>query len=188
MTLPSRPILVAAVPVAALLGVLIGRFTAHPRVETVEKVRVDEKVVYRDRIVEAKASSDDTAKVQAVRTVTVVKTRWLPGGVVEKEATTTAAKDTTATEAKRATTNVTTERAVDSQRIQDVYRTTIVDNRPNWSVSLMPGVQFAGEKAVALYGPGVLGASVEHRFIGPVFLGAWGSTSGAAGISIRSEW
>lgn len=188
MTLPSKPILVAVVPVAALLGVLIGRFTAHARVETVEKVRVDEKVVFKDRIVDAKASSDDTSKVQAVRTVTVVKTRWLPGGVVEKEATTTAAKDTAATEAKRATTNVTTERAVDSQRIQDVYRTTIVDNRPNWSVSLMPGVQFAGEKAITLYGPGVLGASVERRILGPIWMGVWGSTSGAAGVVLKGEF
>jgi hypothetical protein len=63
-----------------------------------------------------------------------------------------------------------------------------VDARPSWSVSLMPGVQFAGSKAVTVYGPAVLGASVDHRFIGPVFLGAWGSSSGAAGISIRGEF
>ncbi len=31
------------------------------------------------------------------------------------------------------------------------------------------------------------GATVEHRFIGPVRLGVWASTSGAAGISIRGD-
>lgn len=188
MTLPSKPILVAAVPVAALLGVLIGRFTVHPRVETVEKVKYQDRTVWKDRIVEAKASSDDTSKVKAVRTVTVVKTRWLPGGVVEKEATTTAAKDTTATEAKRENTHRTIDSEAQKATVTEMTKTVTVDARPNWSVSLMPGIQFAGEKAVTLYGPGVLGASVERRIIGPVWMGAWGSTSGAAGISIRSEW
>ena len=189
MKFPTQPyVTVSAFLVASLLSFLGGRASKHQRIETVEKVRVDEKVVFKDRIVEAKATSKDSLQVQAVRTVTVVKTRWLPGGVVEKEATTTAAKDTTATEAKRENTHRTIDSEAQKATVTELTKTATVDARPNWSVSLLPGVQFAGEKAVTLYGPGVLGASVERRIIGPVWMGAWASTSGAAGVVLKGEF
>jgi len=142
----------------------------------VEKVRT---VTVRD-VVHAKA---EEAKV---RTVTVTKWRWLPGGVVEADATTTKQADTDTHETKQAHAGATKDRAVDV-RTTTVELHTSTPVRPNWSISLMPGAQLFGSKAVPLYGPLVLGASVEHRFIGPVSLGVWASTSGAAGITLRLD-
>jgi hypothetical protein len=33
----------------------------------------------------------------------------------------------------------------------------------------------------------VVGASVERRIIGPIFVGLWGNTAGAAGVTVKLE-
>ena len=184
MTLPYRPyVTVAAVLVASLLSFLGGRASKHPRVETVEKVRVETQ--WKDRIVTQTVHDVQVQHDVATRTVTVTKWAKAPDGtpVVTQETH----------QEKQSETKRDDKSAKHVDRVAEAQQTvvTLKTERPalpSWSVSLLPGVQFAGEKAVTVFGPAVVGASVERRIIGPVFAGVWGSTSGAAGISIRSEW
>jgi hypothetical protein len=144
--------------------------------------------------VEAIAHKTSAADVET-KTVTVVK--WLPAAPskagcpelpahVEQETTTethavtarTADTQRAAVVAKRQDQRVATQQTV-------VELHTSTPARPTWSGALMPGAQLFGSKAITLYGPLVLGASIEHRFAGPVSLGVWGSTSGAVGITVR---
>ena len=59
---------------------------------------------------------------------------------------------------------------------------TSVPVAKQWSISVMPGVDLTGRSALPYHA--VVGASVEHRFIGPLFLGLHGNTAGVVGISI----
>jgi len=90
-----------------------------------------------------------------------------------------------ADEQRKADTKAT--RDVVAEDHQTVVTLHTVEARPSWSVALMPGYQLAGEKAVPLRGDMVVGAAVERRLVGGLFLGAWGSTSGAAGLLVRYE-
>lgn len=183
MTIPSKPLLVAAVPVAALLGVIIGRYTAHPRVETVEKVRVETQ--YKDRVVTKTVHDVQTVHDVATRTVTVTKWAKAPDGTPVVTQETHQEKQSETKRDDRSAKHV--DRVAEAQQTVVTLKTER-PALPNWSVSLMPGVQFAGEKAVTLYGPGVIGASVERRIVGPVWMGAWASTSGAAGVVLKGEF
>ena len=213
MTLPSKPILVAVVPVAALLGVLIGRYTKHAPAAVKDERHETVDTKSSERLVSALAELDQMrkdlatwqAKASTLNTSSTVVTKWLPAVAaangcpaipahVEQVATNESHAEEHSQGGSKATTDESKRTDSKSQRdsAAEAHEAVVTlhteKSLPDWSVSFMPGVQFAGEKAVTLYGPTVVGASVEHRFIGPVFLGAWASTSGAAGISIRSEW
>ena len=79
-------------------------------------------------------------------------------------------------------------------RHEDTRRETLIDRssstsvRSDWVVSLQVGAQFKGDPALQLAGPLVLGADVKRRIAGGVAAGVWGSTSGAAGVSVSVEW
>lgn len=185
MTVPIR---IAASALALGAAFLAGRFSRSERVVTKDVVHVEQKIEYRDRVVTQTAKVASVDQAAQIRTVTVVKTRWLPGGAVEKEQTTTLAKDTDRHEAKQESTQATRDvLATKDLRLDETHATERTE-RPGWSLALLPGYQFAGSKAINLYGPLVLGAAVERRIIGPVFVGAWASTSGAAGIVLRGEF
>jgi hypothetical protein len=168
--------------VAALLALVgsfgVGRYSRAPSVVTKDVVRVEIRDVIKTQVVHDVQTVHDTET--KLRTVT----RWqtTPGGVttVVQEV----ARDTQA-ETKRAD-------HIDAKQDRETQQTSVtvhtVDARPTWSVSLMPGAQLAGARAVDLYGPLVLGVAIERRILGPVWLGAWGSTSGAAGLSLRGEF
>ena len=53
---------------------------------------------------------------------------------------------------------------------------------PSWRVGALVGVR-AGWPLEPLYG-----GEVAHRMLGPVWLGAWGLTAPAAGLSLSVEW
>lgn len=178
-----RRAIIASAALAVLLATfLAGRLSAPQRVVTKDVVRTQTVEVEKVRTVTVHDVAE--AKAAEVRTVTVTKYRWLPGGITEADTTTTKQADTH--ETKQAHASGTQDRAVDV-RTTTVELHTVTPVRPRWSVSLMPGAQLFGSKAVTLYGPLVLGASVERRIAGPVSIGLWGSTSGAAGITLRGD-
>lgn len=181
--------LAAGVGVALLAGAFaIGRATAPV------------KVVERTREVEAKTTTaradvhqldTRTQKADEKKDVrTVVVTRWLPGGAVErtekaedKTATTTQAQQATDLRAARVETRV-------EYRDREVVK-TVEAARPQWSLAALAGIDVAGalaDRGGLLPGHAVLGAVLDRRLVGPVFLGAWGTTAGAGGISVRFEF
>ena len=174
---------IGAGALAALLGSFAaGRYTAKPQVVTKTEVRTD--VQYRDVVHTQLVHDVQTVHDVATKTVTVTQWKTAPGGVVTvtQQATTDRAAETKRQDHAQGT----RDEAVASHA-QTVELRTVTPVRPAWSVSLMPGAQLLGSKAVTLWGPLVVGASVEHRFIGPVSLGIWASTSGAAGITLRGD-
>jgi hypothetical protein len=204
MSTTRRWILASAVGVAVLLATfLAGRYSAAPPpVATKDTVKAQASE-------QSSAKSASTAHVEAIaheeakadtdaKTHTII--RWLPAvpaangcpavpAHVEQETTTETHAATTRTADKRRASNVAAkqeQQASAQQTVVELHTSTPV--RPPWSVALMPGAQIFGSKAIALFGPLVIGASVEHRFAGPVSLGAWASTSGALGATIRAEF
>ncbi len=181
-----RAIIAGAALAVLLVAFLGGRYSRTPQVVTVDKVRTETVQVERLKTVTVHDVAEAKAVEAKVRTITVTRYRWMPGGITEAETTTRAATDMDTHETKQAHASGTQDRAVDV-RTQTVELHTATPVRPNWSVSLMPGAQLFGSKAVTIWGPAVLGASVEHRFIGALSLGIWGSTSGSVGISLRGD-
>jgi hypothetical protein len=54
---------------------------------------------------------------------------------------------------------------------------------PDWRVAVLAGASLK-EPLLPIAGPLVLGLEVDRRIIGPFWLGAWVSTSGAAGLAV----
>lgn len=168
----------AAIGFAMALCFIVGRHYRPERVVTVEKVVTVDRVVTVEKVVQAASVQDkDDTKVK-VRYIKVLEKR--PDGTVTE--TTRRDTDTEHTSddliAIRLESSKATERIVykDRESIKVVER-----DRPNWSVSLMPGYDMSLRKSL-------LGGSVERRIIGPVHAGAWGNTSGAAGLVVRLEF
>ncbi len=173
------------VPVAALLGVLFGRHYGPERAKDVYKT----DVVYKDRIVEKVVHDVQVQHDVATQTRTVTVTKWAkaPDGspVVTQE--THAERDQQAETKRHARTQGTQERQSDAH--QDTVETHTTESRPNWSVSLLAGVQDGGKRLVdALPAPAVVGVVVERRILGPFSIGAWGTTTRAAGLSLRLDF
>ena len=160
---------------------LAGRYSRAPqeRIVTKDVVRTQVQTVEKVRTVTVHDQAE--AKAAEVRTVTVTKYRWLPGGITEAEATTTKATDTH--ETKQAHAGATQDTAKASQATTvELHTVERVPVLPQWHVSVMPGIDLRGVSSLPYHA--VVGASVEHRFIGPLFLGAWGNSAGHVGISI----
>jgi len=173
------------VPVAALLGLLWGRHHGPERTKDVYKT----DVVYKDRVVEKIVHDVQTVHDVATQTRTVTVTKWAkaPDGspVVTQE--THAEKDQQAETKRHARTQGTQERQSESH--QAAVQTHTTESRPNWSVSLLAGVQDGGKRLVdALPAPAVVGVVVERRILGPLSIGAWGTTARAAGLSLRLDF
>jgi hypothetical protein len=178
----TRAIIAGAALAVLVAAFLAGRYSRAERVVTVDKVVTQTQTVEKVRTITVHDVAE--AKAAEVRTVTVTKYRWLPGGITEAEATTTRQADTH--ETKQAHAVATQDRAVDV-RAQTVELHTVerVPVLPQWSVSVMPGVDLRGISSLPYHA--VVGASVERRILGPIFVGLWGNTAGAAGISIRGD-
>lgn len=161
---------VILVVVTALINFSLGRLTAPPKVEVREVVKVE----WKDRVVEKVV----TRKAKAVDRVVYVDRVVSPEGEVrEKRVTTTKA---------------------DTREVADLGRTTestgkaeaVISNstpKPDWRVGVLVGASLR-EPLVPIAGPLVLGANVERRILGPVSLGAWATTGGAAGASLSAEF
>lgn len=67
--------------------------------------------------------------------------------------------------------------------IQEKFYQDIQNSKPNWKVSAL--VQKEHDRTISNL---VYGAHVEKRFIGPVFLGAYGNTASDFGLSLGIEF
>jgi hypothetical protein len=162
-----------AIAAVGLAGYGLGRWGTAPEVETREVVRTEwrtkvetkEVVRWRDRVVERRVT-DRRTEVSDAGTVVVERieehSRTDRDGASASEGSTTQALDQTVS---RVSTPV----------------------RPQWRVGVDVGASLR-EPLVPLYGPVVVGARVERWIAGPVWLGAWASTSGAAGVSVSGEF
>ena len=165
-----------------LAGVVAGamgqRYLGAPRVEVRTETKVETRDVIHETVkvevreVEAKAKS---VVVYRDRTVTV------EGAVhetsIEKSEETFVA---TAIASQQAILEATRESASTSTTV-----TTPV--LPRWRVAVLAGASIR-EPLLPLAGPLVLGVEVDYRVVGPVWVGAWLNTFGAAGVSVGGEF
>lgn len=171
MTPETRQRVVVAVALVAVAAAAfsVGRFTAP------EQVREVEKVVWKDRVVEKVV----TRRAKAVDRVVYVDRVVSPEGEVRERRVTT-----TKTDAREvADLGRTTESSGSAEKSASSTSTL----RPDWRVGVLVGASLR-EPLVPIAGPLVLGASVERRIVGPVSLGAWATTGGAAGASLSAEF
>jgi hypothetical protein len=167
-----------------LAAFLAGRYSRAPQERVVTKDKIVTQVQTVEKIRTVTVHDVAEAKAAEVRTVTVTKYRWLPGGGAEAETTTTKQADTHETKLAHAGA---TQEAAKASRAATVELHTVerVPVLPQWSVSLMPGVDLRGNSSLPYHA--VVGASVERRIIGPIFVGLWGNTAGAAGVTVKLE-
>jgi hypothetical protein len=78
-----------------------------------------------------------------------------------------------------------TDKDVETTTIADVKKTeeTITNLKPQWNVRGLVGVS-----SFNFANPMVYGLNIERRIIGPIFVGAWGTTDKSAGLSIGLEF
>jgi len=184
-----------AVPVALVLGVALGRYTAAPPPSHDErKVATDVKAKATTvaRVEEARHETATRDTDTTVRTVT----RWrpavaavggcpaVPASIEQETVRETHAAATRAADTKRAS-NVQAKQEVEAQ--QTVVEMHTVEARPRWSVLALVGAQIGGRHEI-VPGPYVVGASLERRIVGPVSVGIWGMSSAAGGISVRVDF
>jgi hypothetical protein len=142
-----RRAIIGGVALAVLIATFAaGRYSRSPTVVTRDVVKTQTVEVEKVRTVTVHDVAEAKDSAEKVRTVTVTKYRWMPGGITEAETTTRAATDTDTHETKQAHTSGTQDRAVDV-RTTTVELHTVTPVRPRWSVSLMPGAQLFGSKA-----------------------------------------
>jgi hypothetical protein len=180
-----------------LLAFFGGRYSRPARVE------VKEHTVFQDRIVE-KIVNHDVVQTQAIHdvveakhVVTQIEWRTAPDG---KQTVTETIRDQTKTSEEtkdsRQSVSDTTASRTEDKKIEAIKTTVTTDARPNWLVGVQAGVNVPGAISGGLAGltgtgiikNGILGVSVDRRILGPLFLGAWGTTAGAGGISVRIEF
>ena len=155
-------LVVAGAGVAA--GVGIGRLNALE--QTTEQVAV--VVREREKVVERCHKGKDR--------VVYTETRRLPDGTVEEKKS---ERETEREEGGR-------ELERQGERSEESKRTTV--SRPDWRVGLLVGATWK-EPALKLGDtPLVIGVTAERRIIGPFSVGAWGTTQGAAGLSVAGEF
>lgn len=208
----QRLILAGAVLLALVGSFGVGRYSSRPPVLH-DETHVKKDTAINDKLDVAMAEviglkrdlATWQAKASSASTDTTIVTKWLPAVPAAngcpaipahvEQATSIAAKSeehsTGGSKASSASTkDLKAKKTLDHAEAthETVVTLHTVEARPSWSVSLLPGVQFAGAKAVDLYGPAVLGLAVERRILGPVWLGVWGSTSGASGITVKGEF
>lgn len=171
-----------AVPIALALGLAIGRYSRSPNVVTRDVVRTETQ--WKDR--EVVRVVHDVQTVHDVQVQRHVVTQWRTGPDKVTTVTQYLERDSQAETKRQDHTQGTKERQ--SEAHQATLETHTTESRPNWSVSVLAGVQDGGKRLVdALPAPAVVGVVVERRILGPVSIGAWGTTARAAGISARID-
>jgi len=203
MTPTSSKIAKVAIVVALVVGgYALGRY-AQPakvvvteRVVTVEKQVVVTQVVTKTQIqvVKVRDTQKDVHKVE-------VTEKKADGTVTTTVTTDDKSKSQTDLnkDVNAATQTNVTAKTVLSQT-DDKKTVTTFGSKPQWSLVLQPGFEF-GEalgvtnssynllsKALPMAPHLMANIGIEHRFIGPIFLGAWANTRLDAGLSIRLEW
>lgn len=161
----NRKLLLAGIAVALGAGLFwAGRYTAPVKIET--------KIV--DRIVKVQETKkDEEKKAHVVTNKHKVVTKKPDGTVV---IVTDTNKDNQSDTVKHEEAKVVIQRVVETHTV-----TTYL--RPDWRVGLLGGVDISNP----LQNP-FFGGHVEHRFIGPLYIGAWGLSNKDVGVSLTLEF
>lgn len=165
--------------VSLIVGLSIGRFTA-PAVVTEKRVEVEK---WRDldvlRYVETKAA--ETVKVET-RVVYRDRIKYRDGTerVIEIEKADTG-------EHSKESSSAAAERVVYREVEKRVEVEKRIEVRLNWRVGALVGASLR-EPVLQLAGPLVLGVQAERRIVGGLSVGLWVNTSGAAGALVSLEF
>lgn len=177
--------LVAGAALLALCGAFgAGRYSRPAKVETRDVVHVETRDVVRTQLVH------DVQQVHDVATRTVTVTRWekaAPGApaVVTQTATTERQAETRRQDHAAAQQDRTSQATA-----TETHTTSAVYARPAWSLTGLVGAQFGAAPRLIpqLPAPVVVGLALEKRIVGPVSAGAWLTSGGAGGLSVRLDW
>jgi hypothetical protein len=155
---------------------LVGAFAAGRASSPESEVREVERVVYKDKVVEVVKTV--TVREQAQARVIYRDRVTKPDGTrVEREVerTETKATEHAQAEAARAST-------AEGQRVAE---RTVTPRQPQWRAGVLVGAQL---RLDPLGVSPAVGAHVERRLLGPLWLGAWGLHTGSAGLSLSLEF
>lgn len=151
----------------------VGRWATAPeieirteyRTEWRTRVEVQEVVRWRERVVERRVTD---RRVETTDAGTIVVER------IDERTRTDRAEDTD------------TDTRAESEGEARVVRTE-TPVPPQWRVGVDVGAGLR-DPLVRIYGPVVVGARVDRRIAGPIWIGAWAGTHGAAGLSLSGEF
>lgn len=198
----SKIVKVIIVAVLLLGAYAFGRYATPAKVVVTEKVvTVEKQVVVTQtvtktevQVVKVRDTQKDVHKVEV--------TEKKPDGTTTTTVTTDD-KSKSQTDINKDATNNTQTNTTDKTLITqtDDKKTVTTFGKPNWSLILQPGFAFGDalglgnsssynllSKALPMAPHLMANVGIEHRFIGPIFLGAWANTRLDGGISIRLEW
>ena len=201
--------------VCVIVGLLLlaggyagGRFAAPTKTVVTEKVvtvehQVAVTTVDTDKVVNALLNAIKTVNKQ--NNIHVVRvTERDPNGVVKTTETVDNKTQTEATTQTQAATQNKTQVLASSTKTDDksstteITKTTERASKPAWSFALQPGVDFAGVFGHTTYNliPSsvnpffqhlVLGASIDHRLLGPISSGVWLNSQMSGGLVLRLD-
>lgn len=152
-----------------------GRFSAPREVEE----RVEYRTEWRTKTVEVVRWR--TARAVDTRTVTTPVLLAVPDGGTVLAASTTTESHTRETSGGASDTSSSTQGADQQQLSRKVTQ------QPDWRLGAQVGASLR-DPLLPIVGPLVVGVSVERRIAGGISAGVWGSTAGAAGLSISAEF
>jgi hypothetical protein len=160
----------------AVLAFLLGRGCA-PAPKYVERVRVETVEVERVRNVEVKVREEAEA-----RTVVVYRDRWrMPDGTEREQSVERTDSGRHTVEGGVVIADVERSRTAEVEQHREVLATP-----PQWRAGVLAGLDPTRPLELDRL---ALGAHVERRIAGPVFLGAWVlPTTPAAGLSLTVEF
>lgn len=183
-------------------GYATGRYAAPDKVVvTKELVTVHDtqivKVVDQDAILKAISNLNVQKDVHKVKTVVKAKDGT--------ETTTVTTDDKSKSESQTKVDTQVVTHAVDTTHTTDTTRLTVTKlverDRPNWRLSLMPGLDLAEvlghnqgtpynllPSSDAMLKYVVVGVGLEHRLAGPISGGLWANSRGAGGLILTLEW
>ena len=186
-SLHKKEFALAGVGLALLLiGYGSGRYVQPAKIVEKERIvtQVQEKIVYKDKIIERKVYVIVEKKDEHVETTTTK----LPDGTV----TTKTTKDTHVDDTKKSDTTKTDDKTVEKDKVvvQVVEKLKLVESKPlDWRIGVGVGVSipyYLGQGSVGV--PGLQGAVIEvgidKRIVGPAWLGINGNTQGTVGLNL----
>jgi hypothetical protein len=164
---------IIAVIVILILAFLGGRYTTPTKVVETERIVYQEKIV--EKIVEKKVEVAAKTKV-VYRTTTITKEGETK--IVEVEKTEKKTEKKTDSETNK-----------DKEIVKEDTRTKLTEYaRPQWKVGALVGYDFSPVKPLDFAHGLTLGAHVERRLAGPIWVGVWAFHTGAVGASLSVEF
>jgi hypothetical protein len=169
---PRRLAIVALGATAALVGAFAAGRWSRPAMVT--ETTQTQRLAWAERE-EVRARRTETT--ERVRVVERVKVVYRPDGSTQSETRTTSREGETSQSGTSLSANATSNGQAEQKTVtveKPVHR--------DWHLSAQAG----WDKAQAR--PNVYGVAVERRIAGPVWLGVWGQSTRAGGVSVGLEW